>query len=231
MSSPSSSHIALQRLTTEFSKLATTDAAALPGIVAAPRRAAAGAGGAGGDVDLLLWDFWLSGPAGSPYEAGLFTGTLTFPRDYPLAPPRMVFAPPITHPNVYAAGARAGEVCISILHAGADATGYERPEERWTAVHNVRSVLLSVQSMLGDCNVESPANVDAAKLLAADPATFRAIVRAEVERSLGLDRRAAAAARASSAGGGGGGGGGGGEGGGGSGGGGGGGGGALHRYA
>ena len=195
MSSPSSSHIALQRLTTEFSKLATTDAAALPGIVAAPRRA----GGAGGDVDLLLWDFWLSGPAGSPYEAGLFTGTLTFPRDYPLAPPRMVFSPPITHPNVYAAGARAGEVCISILHAGADATGYERPEERWTAVHNVRSVLLSVQSMLGDCNVESPANVDAAKLLAADPATFRAIVRAEVERSLGLDRRSAAAAAAAAA--------------------------------
>ena len=132
MSSP---FIALQRLSTEFSKLALDDAATLPGLVAAPRRDASS-----GEANMLLWDFCLTGPAGSPYEAGLFTGTLTFPRDYPLSPPRMVFSPAITHPNVYGAGQRAGEVCISILHAGADATGYERPEERWTAVHSVRSV-------------------------------------------------------------------------------------------
>ena len=102
MASPS--HIALQRLSTEFTKLATVDAAALPGLGAAPRCSGDGA------VDLLLWDFWLSGPTGSPYEAGLFTGTLAFPRDYPLSPPRMLFSPPITHPNVYGPGARAGEV-------------------------------------------------------------------------------------------------------------------------
>jgi ubiquitin-conjugating enzyme E2 G2 len=181
-----SASMALQRLRTEFAKLSEES---LPGIVARPRaRDGGGGGGGGGDVDLLTWDFWLAGPPGSAYAGGCFPGTLRFPSDYPLSPPKMVFSPPLTHPNVYAGAARAGEVCISILHAGADAFGYERAEERWTAVQSVRSVLLSVQSMLhlADANVESPADVDAAKLLAADPARFRAVVRAEVARSLGL---------------------------------------------
>ena len=176
--------MALQRLRTEFSKLCDE---ALPGIVARPR----------GPDELLIWDFWLAGPPGSAYAGGLFSGTLRFPADYPLAPPRMIFEPPLTHPNVYsAAGARAGEVCISILHAGRDAFGYEAAEERWTAVQSVRSVLLSVQSMLhlDDANLESPADVDAAKLLVSNPARFRAVVRAEAARSVGLAAEAAAAA-------------------------------------
>lgn len=164
---------AIRRLTAEFAKLTSE---ALPGVVARPRD----------PTNLLLWDFTMAGPEGSPYEDGVFAGTLTFPADYPLSPPRMVFTTVLTHPNVHPAGPRAGEVCISILHAGVDAFGYERSEERWRPVHNVTTILLSVQSMLADPNAESPANVDAAKLLTQNPDAFRARVRAEVARSLGL---------------------------------------------
>lgn len=167
------SSTALRRLTTEFNKLAESG---LPGIVARPID----------PTNLLIWKFSLQGPEGSPYEYGIFNGILTFPSDYPLSPPKMVFETPITHPNVYGEGKRRGEVCISILHVGNDAFGYEKLEERWRPVHSVTSVLLSVQSMLNDCNVESPANVDAAKLLSTNPTLFRQVVRKEVMKSLNL---------------------------------------------
>jgi ubiquitin-protein ligase len=164
---------AIKRLTSEFIKLCDEP---VPGITARPKS----------PEDLKVWEFALRGPEGSDYEFGVFTGQLLFPGDYPLSPPKMVFDPFITHPNVYGTGPRRGEVCISILHAGADAFGYERIEERWSPVHTIRSILLSVMSMLSDVNVESPANVEAAKLYSQHRDTFRSIVRKEVERSLGV---------------------------------------------
>jgi len=72
----------------------------------------------------------------------------------------MKFVTPIWHPNVYPSG----EVCISILHEpGDDITNPQEPAElRWSPVHSVESIVLSVISMLSDPNGESPANPDAA---------------------------------------------------------------------
>ena len=57
----------------------------------------------------------------------MFRATMRFPSDYPLSPPKLRFTTPLWHPNIYGPGARAGEVCISILHApGNDQFGYER---------------------------------------------------------------------------------------------------------
>lgn len=173
--------MATRRLAVELAKMAETPT---PGIVARPR-----------EGNLMLWDFAILGPAGTPYEHGVFTGELRVPSDYPLSPPKVRFTPPITHPNVYGGDSeRRGEVCISVLHVGADATGYERPEERWSPVQSINSVLLSIASMLGDVNTESPANVDAAKMYLRAPEAFRVLVRREVERSLGLTTGAIAAA-------------------------------------
>ena len=58
-----------------------------------------------------------------------------------------------------------GRVCISILHpAGDDPNGYELASERWSPVHTVETILLSIISMLSSPNDESPANIDAAKV-------------------------------------------------------------------
>ena len=58
-----------------------------------------------------------------------------------------------------------GKVCISILHSpGTDPLNpQETAEERWRPVLGVESIIVSVISMLGDPNLSSPANIDAAK--------------------------------------------------------------------
>ncbi|KAF9578169.1 Ubiquitin-conjugating enzyme E2 15 [Lunasporangiospora selenospora] len=93
-------------------------------------------------------------------EGGFFKALMTFPLDYPLMPPKLKFTTDMYHPNVYANG----EVCISILHPpGEDKYGYEQASERWSPVHTVETILISVISMLSSPNDESPANVEAAK--------------------------------------------------------------------
>ncbi|XP_056146366.1 ubiquitin-conjugating enzyme E2 G1-like isoform X2 [Lampris incognitus] len=111
------------------------------------------------DDDIYHWEVVIMGPQDTMFEGGLFKAMLTFPRDYPLNPPKMRFITDMWHPNV----AVTGEVCISILHApGEDKYGYERPEERWLPIHTVETILISVISMLADPNADSPANVEAA---------------------------------------------------------------------
>jgi ubiquitin-conjugating enzyme E2 G1 len=56
-----------------------------------------------------------------------------------------------------------GRVCISILHPpGTDSmNSQETADERWRPILGIEAVIVSVMSMLGDPNVESPANIDA----------------------------------------------------------------------
>ncbi|XP_019738128.1 ubiquitin-conjugating enzyme E2 G1-like isoform X1 [Hippocampus comes] len=111
------------------------------------------------DNDIFQWEVVVIGPQDTLFEGGFFKATLTFPRDYPLRPPKMKFITEIWHPNV----AKNGDVCISILHEpGEDKYGYEKPEERWLPIHTVETIMISVISMLADPNGDSPANVDAA---------------------------------------------------------------------
>uniref|UniRef100_A0A164ZHE4 E2 ubiquitin-conjugating enzyme n=1 Tax=Daucus carota subsp. sativus TaxID=79200 RepID=A0A164ZHE4_DAUCS len=102
---------------------------------------------------LFLWVIELS-------DGGFFNAIMTFPQNYPNSPPTVRFTSEVWHPNVYSDG----KVCISILHPpGDDPNGYELASERWTPVHTVESIVLSIISMLSSPNDESPANVEAAK--------------------------------------------------------------------
>ncbi|XP_065520290.1 ubiquitin-conjugating enzyme E2 R2-like isoform X2 [Lathamus discolor] len=65
---------------------------------------------------------------------------------------KMVFKPSLKN----------GDVCISILHPPVDdPQSGELPSERWNPTQNVRTILLSVISLLNEPNTFSPANVDA----------------------------------------------------------------------
>jgi ubiquitin-conjugating enzyme E2 G2 len=55
--------------------------------------------GPASEDNLFVWECLLSGPADTPFEGGLFPCTLTFPKDYPIAPPKMKFDCDIWHPN------------------------------------------------------------------------------------------------------------------------------------
>ena len=105
---------------------------------------------------------------------------MTFPPNYPYAPPTFQFTRPLYHPNIYADG----KLCISILHQpGEDEQSGEAASERWSPVQRVESVLLSIISLLDDAECSSPANVDAGVMLRKDFEGFRQRVREDVEKS------------------------------------------------
>ena len=75
-------------------------------------------------------------------------------------------------------------MCISILHEpGEDKYGYESAAERWSPVHTVETILISVISMLSSPNDESPANVMAAKEWRECPDVFKKKVQRCVRKS------------------------------------------------
>ncbi|KAK1271259.1 Ubiquitin-conjugating enzyme E2 14 [Acorus gramineus] len=116
----------------------------------------------------------------STSEGGFFNAIMSFPPNYPVHPPSVRFTSEMWHPNVYPDG----RVCISILHApGDDPNGYELASERWTPVHTVESIVLSIISMLSSPNDESPANIEAAKEWRDRKDVFRKKVSRCVRRS------------------------------------------------
>ncbi|KAH1159104.1 hypothetical protein GLYMA_11G140900v4 [Glycine max] len=111
------------------------------------------------ETNIFEWSVTIIGPPDTLYEGGFFNAIMSFPSNYPNSPPSVKFTSEIWHPNVYPDG----RVCISILHPpGEDPNGYELASERWTPVHTVESIVLSIISMLSSPNDESPANVEAA---------------------------------------------------------------------
>ncbi|EAU87530.2 ubiquitin conjugating enzyme [Coprinopsis cinerea okayama7 len=132
--------------------------------------------------NLYEWEIMIIGPNDTLYEGGFLRARLSFPPEYPLLPPKMRFLTEMWHPNIYPDGT----VCISILHApGEDQYGYEDAGERWMPVHSVESILLSVISLLSSDkpNLDSPANVDAAKEVRTDFEAYKKKVRRLVRRS------------------------------------------------
>lgn len=76
-------------------------------------------------------------------------------------------------------------MCISILHApGFDPLNpQESAAEKWSPVHTVESIVLSIISMLSSPNDESPANIDAAKDWRENRSEFKRKVARVVRRS------------------------------------------------
>ena len=88
-------------------------------------------------TDIMEWKLKIKGPQNSPYENGLFDMLFRFNSDYPFKPPSLKFMKTIYHPNIY----RDGKICIDIL----------QPNE-WASTQTVRTILLSIISLLCDPN-------------------------------------------------------------------------------
>ncbi|KAL3318605.1 Ubiquitin-conjugating enzyme E2 G2 [Cichlidogyrus casuarinus] len=135
------------------------------------------------DNDYFKWEAYVRGPPDTPFEGGVFKAELIFPPKYPISPPKMRFLSKIFHPNIY----EDGRVCISILHEPTeDPTGYESVQERWSPILSVEKILVSVISMLAQPNVESPANVEAARCYRENREEFNRIAKSHVAQSLGM---------------------------------------------
>lgn len=110
--------------------------------------------------NLLQWDVVIFGPPQTLYEGGYFKLLMQFPKEYPFLPPTVKFITPMWHPNIY----EDGRACVSILLTGKDSTLKALRSYLWSPSQNIRSVLLSVISMLNEPNTTSPANAHAARM-------------------------------------------------------------------
>lgn len=90
--------------------------------------------------DIHQWTATIAGPAGSPFEGGIFILNINFPLDYPYKAPKVTFVTKIYHPNINSAGS----ICLDILKAN------------WSPALTVAKVLLSISSLLDDPNPDDP---------------------------------------------------------------------------
>ncbi|PPQ64692.1 hypothetical protein CVT26_002782 [Gymnopilus dilepis] len=104
-----------------------------------------------------LMTLMMSASPGIVYAGLTFKISISFPSNYPYVPPTIRFDTPCYHPNVDIAS---GSICLDIL------------QDKWSAVYSVQTILLSLQSLLGEPNNASPLNPEAAGLWA-DPTAFK----------------------------------------------------------
>lgn len=119
----------------------------------------------------MKWNAVIIGPNDTPYEDGTFRLVLQFDEQYPNKPPSVKFLSPMFHPNVYASG----DLCLDIL------------QNRWSPTYDVSLILTSIQSLLNDPNINSPANVEAANLYKDHRSQYVKRVRDTVENSWNED--------------------------------------------
>ncbi|XP_035584359.1 ubiquitin-conjugating enzyme E2 C isoform X3 [Zalophus californianus] len=84
----------------------------------------------------------------SVYEDLRYKLSLEFPSGYPYNAPTVKFLTPCYHLNVDTQG----NICLDIL------------KDKWSALYDVRTILLSIQSLPGEPNIDSPLNTHAAEL-------------------------------------------------------------------
>lgn len=88
------------------------------------------------DTSLLSWNATITGPADTPYAGLMLKLSFGFGESYPYKAPDVRFKTPIFHPNIDFSG----RICLDILGS------------KWTASYTVQTVLLSLQSLLGEPN-------------------------------------------------------------------------------
>lgn len=107
-------------------------------------------------LDIFKWECIIPGPERSPFEKHNLSLTIEFLSTYPVSPPQVKFVSKVFHPNVYTDGF----VCLDILN------------DAWSSSMNIKTILLSIQTLLGEPNDNSPANEEAATLYRKHPVKY-----------------------------------------------------------
>jgi ubiquitin-conjugating enzyme E2 D/E len=111
--------------------------------------------------DMIHWIGWIEGPENTPYSNGKFYLSLKFSSDFPFKPPEIKFQTPIYHPNI----SPKGEICLDILHS------------QWSPALTIRSLLISLCSLLTDPNPEHGINKEALQLYRTDKQKYEETVK------------------------------------------------------
>ena len=82
--------------------------------------------------------------------------------EYPFICPKVIFNPPIYHPNVFAV---TGNICLDIL------------KDAWTPAITISSLCISILSLMNDPNTSDPVNAVAAELFENDKELYKEEVK------------------------------------------------------
>lgn len=83
----------------------------------------------------------ITGPIDTPYYKGTYYLNIQLPEKYPFLPPKINFITKIWHPNISSV---TGFICLDIL------------KDKWSASMSLRSVLMSILSLLQCPDPDSP---------------------------------------------------------------------------
>lgn len=122
-----------KRIIKETERLVTDP---VPGIVAIPS-----------EDNLRYFQVKIDGPLLSPYSDGVFDLELYLPDDYPMCAPKVRFLTRIYHPNID----KLGRICLDVL------------KDNWSPALQIRTILLSIQALLGAPNPDDPLANDVAQ--------------------------------------------------------------------
>ncbi|KAI5294809.1 hypothetical protein KEM52_003145 [Ascosphaera acerosa] len=100
------------------------------------------------DSDLYEWHFTMRGPPSTPFAAGIYHGSITFPEAYPFRPPSFRFLTPSGRFEVNR------EICLSI-------SGHH--EETWQPAWDVRTALLALRAFMGTDSAGQVGGLDASE--------------------------------------------------------------------
>lgn len=95
---------------------------------------------------------------------GIFKLELFLPDDYPMTPPKIRFLTKIYHPNID----KLGRICLDVLKSKhcpccTSSGSTNRTSGNWSPALQIRTILLSIQALLGAPNPDDPLANDVAQ--------------------------------------------------------------------
>ena len=120
------------------------------------------------DDNIMEWECIIFGPENSIWEGGCFKLIMNFTDEYPSKPPQVRMITKVFHPNFF----KDGRICLDIL------------KSTWSPIYDVKSILISIQSLLTDPNASHLANPEASKLYNNNMQEYNLKVKECVEQSI-----------------------------------------------